>query len=68
MKCPRCGAEMGRYDTTYKEGGWSGWQCPTTSEHHIFDEGIDVEEVMAHQEEMRQAIEKMKEGNNGSRN
>ena len=57
MKCPQCGAEMSRYDTTYKEGGWSGWQCPTTSEHHIFDEGTDVEEIMAHREEMRQAIQ-----------
>ena len=56
--CPQCGQEMSRYDTTYKVGGWSGWQCFSGNpDHHIYDDDVDVEEVEAHRAEMRQAIQ-----------
>ena len=59
MQCPVDGEEMGRYDTTYKYGGWSGWECPTGSDHTIYDEDTDVEEVKAHQEYLKSVFQNL---------
>ena len=59
MECPECGESMSRYDTTYKVGGWSGWECPTSSDHTIYDDGIDVEEVKAHQKFLKSVFQQI---------